>query len=146
MRSRIFDEVVSAPSCVCRNDWAFAMLVLTASVRLMAADSFMPTARPPASSAGLVIFEPLESRLRLFCRFALLALRLFFATVAAAFVLMTIDMLIFLDYHFLRHPCRVVPGEAPGGAIRLYASRKVRRRFGVVAPGVALKLWRLPRR
>jgi hypothetical protein len=41
--------------------------------------------------------EPLESRLRLFCNEALEAARLFAATVAAKFVLMTTDMVIFLD-------------------------------------------------
>jgi len=51
--------------------------------RLAAADNFMETARPPASSAGLTIFEPLESRLRLFWRAEFEADRLFEATVAA---------------------------------------------------------------
>jgi hypothetical protein len=60
-------------------------------------DNFIETARPPASSDGLTIFEPLESRFRLFCKFSFEAARLFAATVAAKFVLMTTDMGIFLD-------------------------------------------------
>jgi hypothetical protein len=41
--------------------------------------------------------EPLERRLRLFCSIWLDAARLFEATVAAKLVLMTTDMVIFLD-------------------------------------------------
>jgi hypothetical protein len=64
----------------------------------MAADSFMETARPPASSEGLVIFEPLESRPRLFCSIALDAARLLEATIAVEFVLITTAMVVsFLD-------------------------------------------------
>ena len=51
--------------------------------RLAAADSFIETARPPASSDGFTILEPLESRLRLFCSMLLAAVRLLEATVAA---------------------------------------------------------------
>jgi hypothetical protein len=43
----------------------------------------MDTAKPPASSAGLTIFDPLESRLRLFCSMEFEAARLLDATVAA---------------------------------------------------------------
>jgi hypothetical protein len=50
---------------------------------LAEADNFIDTARPPASSAGLTIFEPLESRLRLFCRLVVDEARLFEASVAA---------------------------------------------------------------
>jgi hypothetical protein len=59
------------------------MLEAAAPERLAAADSFIDTARPPASSAGFTIFEPLESRLRLFWRAEFEADRLFEATVAA---------------------------------------------------------------
>jgi len=59
------------------------MLVLCAPRIFAAEDSFIETARPPASSDGVTIFEPLESRLRLFCRFTFEAARLFAAAVAA---------------------------------------------------------------
>src|SRR5262249_44793039 len=95
---------------VCRKDVALPMLIATAPWRVAAADNFIETARPPASSAGVTILEPLESRLRLFCNEALEAARLFAATVAAKLVLMTTDMLIFLD---TKRDVRVAVG--PGG-------------------------------
>ena len=58
------------------------MLLLTAPWRLAVALSFIDTARPPASSEGLTIFEPLESRLRLFCSIELEVARLLEAIVA----------------------------------------------------------------
>ena len=94
IRSRTFPAVERAPSCVCRNDWAFAKFVLTASVRLIAADNFIDTASPPASSDGFTIFIPLDRRLRLFCSIALLLLRLFLATVAAEFVFIVTGILL----------------------------------------------------
>jgi hypothetical protein len=51
--------------------------------RRAAADSFIETARPPASSEGFTIFEPLESRLRLRCNMLFDVARLLEATVAA---------------------------------------------------------------
>jgi len=69
------------------------MLVLTASVRLIAADNFMDTASPPASSDGAVIFKPLDKRFKLFCSIVLLLLRLFFAIVAAELVFIVTDIL-----------------------------------------------------
>jgi hypothetical protein len=56
-------------------------------------ESFIPTASPPASSAGLTIFEPLERRFKLFCNMELLAFRLFLAMVAAEFVLIVTAMI-----------------------------------------------------
>src|ERR1043166_2568826 len=97
MRSRTLPATLSTPSCVCRNEIELPRFVETAPWRRAAADSFIATARPPASSAGLTIFEPLESRFRLFCNISFEAARLFAATVAAKFVLMTTDMVIFLD-------------------------------------------------
>ena len=46
------------------------MLLLTAPCRTAAAESFIETASPPASSDGLTILEPLDSRFRLFCKSA----------------------------------------------------------------------------
>ena len=74
-----------------------AMFEVTALSRVAAAESFMDTARPPASSAGLTIFEPLESRLRLVCNLALEAARLLAAMMADIFVSISTDMVIFLD-------------------------------------------------
>ena len=82
MRSKTFPATLSAPSCVCRYDIELPMLLFAAPERLAAAVSFTETARPPASSAGLTIFDPLESRLRLFCSIELEAARLLEATVA----------------------------------------------------------------
>jgi hypothetical protein len=48
----------------------------------------MDTARPPASSEGLVIFEPLERRERLFWSIVLLLLRFAAAREADVLVLM----------------------------------------------------------
>src|SRR5437867_3081475 len=87
-RFRMSPAVFNAPSCVCRNEVALATLVLAASVRLMAADMRIETARPPASSAGLTIFDPLDKRARLFWSITLLLLRLNAALVAAVLVLM----------------------------------------------------------
>src|SRR5882724_3407704 len=97
MRSRILPATFMTPSCVWRKETALPMFEAAAPERLAAADNFIETARPPASSDGLTIFEPLESRFRLFCNISLEAARLFAATVAAKFVLMTTDMVIFLD-------------------------------------------------
>ena len=83
MRSRILPTTLSTPSCVCRKDTALATLLEAAPDRLAAADNFIETARPPASSEGVTIFEPLESRFRLFCRLSFEAARLLEATVAA---------------------------------------------------------------
>src|SRR3954466_11875546 len=97
MRSRTLPVTFSTPSCDCRKDTVLPMLLAAAPERLAAADNFMDTARPPASSDGVTILEPLESRFRLFCKLSLEAARLFAATVAAKLVLMTTDMVIFLD-------------------------------------------------
>ena len=83
MRFSTSAVTLSTPSCVCRYDTALPMLVPTAPWRVAAADNFIATARPPASSAGVTIFEPLESRFRLFCNMLLEAARLSAATVAA---------------------------------------------------------------
>ena len=53
------------------------MLVLTAPWRFAAADSFIETAKPPASSEGLTIFEPLDRRFMLFWSMSFEAARLF---------------------------------------------------------------------
>jgi hypothetical protein len=58
------------------------MFEATAPWRRAAADNFMETAKPPASSDGLTIFDPLESRLMLFCSIEFEAAKLFDATVA----------------------------------------------------------------
>jgi hypothetical protein len=55
---------------------------LSAHPTTPAADNFMETAKPPASSDGLTIFDPLESRLMLFCSIEFEAAKLFDATVA----------------------------------------------------------------
>src|SRR5690606_13247387 len=94
--------------CVCRNETALPTLLLTASVRRIAASIRMDTASPPASSAGLTILEPLDNRARLLLSMVALLFRLFAATVAAVFVLITSPMISVLDFD-LRHPCRVEP-------------------------------------
>src|SRR5690606_2263352 len=71
----------------------------------MAASSLMETARPPASSAGLVILEPLESRARLLLSAVALLFSALAAPVAAVFVLMTNPIISILD-ELSRHPCR----------------------------------------
>src|SRR5258708_15598536 len=93
------------------------MLFSAAPERRAAASSFMDTARPPASSAGDTILEPLESLLRLFWRLALALLRLFAAVIAEKLVLITTDMVIFLD---LNYHVRVATGrlEEPGRSVR----------------------------
>jgi hypothetical protein len=94
IRSRIFPTAFNTPSWVCRNDTVLATLVAVAAERLAAADNFIETARPPASSDGFTIFDPLESRLRLRCRLLLEAARLLEAVVAAELVLITTDMVV----------------------------------------------------
>src|SRR5471030_1893405 len=94
------------------------MLVSTAPSRAEVAASFIETARPPASSAGETILEPLESRLRLFCNISLEAARLFAATVAAKLELMTTDMVIFLDAKRGVRATVVFGGAAPNRAGR----------------------------
>src|SRR5258708_664544 len=59
MRSRILPATFITPSCVCRNEMALPMFEAAAPERLAAADNFIEAARPPASSDGLPIFEPL---------------------------------------------------------------------------------------
>src|SRR5277367_5279097 len=68
------------------------MLDSAAPSRVAAAESFMDTARPPASSAGLTIFDPLDSLLRLVCRFEFDIARLSAAMIAEMLVLITTDM------------------------------------------------------
>ena len=68
---------------------ALAMLVVVASVRVMAACSLVETASPPASSLEEVILDPLESRARLFCSIALLRVRFPADWLADRLVLMT---------------------------------------------------------
>src|ERR1700676_5108063 len=97
------------------------MLDCTAPSRMAAADSFMDTARPPASSDGLTIFEPLESRLRLICNIELEAARLFAAMLAAMFVLITTDMVIFLDAKRGVRAAVGPGGSAPGRAVQGFA-------------------------
>src|SRR5262249_49111309 len=106
IRLRMSPAVFKAPSCTCRNDVASATLVLAASVRLMAASNFIETARPPASSAGETIREPLDKRARLFWSIVLLLFRLYAALIAAAFVLMYMPMFgCYLSWSvWLRHP------------------------------------------
>src|SRR6478736_780656 len=98
MRSRTLPVTFSTPSCDWRKETELPMLLAAAPERLAAADNFIETARPPASSAGLTIFEPLERRFMLFWSMSFEAARLFDATVAAKLVLMTTDMGIFLDF------------------------------------------------
>jgi hypothetical protein len=67
----------------------------------MDAESFIETANPPASSAGELMRDPLESRLRLFWRFTLVLLRLYATAEEALFVLILI-IVVFLYYLYLR--------------------------------------------
>ena len=81
------------------------MFEIAALVRLMEAVSFIETASPPASSAGLVIRFPLDSLVRLSCRFLLFFARLKDARMAAGFVFIVSDMGYILHdvWFFLRH-------------------------------------------
>jgi hypothetical protein len=54
--------------------------------------NFIETARPPASSAGLVMRFPLDNRVKLDCRFLLFSVRLKDARMAAGFVFIVNDM------------------------------------------------------
>jgi hypothetical protein len=58
------------------------MLLFTAPWRLAVAPSFIDTAKPPASSAGLTMREPLDNRFRLFCSRLLELAKLLEAVVA----------------------------------------------------------------
>jgi hypothetical protein len=61
------------------------MFAITDLFRPIAEVSFIETAKPPASSAGEVIFFPLDSLVRLCCKFAVFLLRENEALFAAAF-------------------------------------------------------------
>jgi hypothetical protein len=56
----------------------------------MAADNLIDTAIPPASSTAELIRDPLDSRFRLFCRFAFVLSKLYAAKLDAVFVLILI--------------------------------------------------------
>ena len=71
----------------------FEMFEIAAFVRLIEELSFIDTASPPASSAGLVMRFPLDSLVRLVCRFLLFAVRLKDARMAAGFVFIVSDMM-----------------------------------------------------
>ena len=84
-------------------------------MRLMAADNFIETARPPASSEASEIREPLDKRARLFWRSVWLRLRFSEDRLAEVFVLivMPIIMLIHSDFRVAtravvccKQPCR----------------------------------------
>jgi hypothetical protein len=68
------------------------MFDIAALVRLIDEVNFIETARPPASSAGLVIRFPLDNRVKLDCRFLLFSVRLKDARMAAGFVFIVNDM------------------------------------------------------
>jgi hypothetical protein len=70
----------------------------------MDAESFIETARPPASSADELMRDPLESRLRLRCRFTLVLLRLYAAAEEALFVLMLIIVVFLYLFVFAQLP------------------------------------------
>jgi hypothetical protein len=70
----------------------------------MDAESFIETAKPPASSNEELMREPLESLLRLRCRFTFVLLRLYAAVVAAVFVLMLIILVFLYFYLFVQLP------------------------------------------
>jgi hypothetical protein len=65
-------------------------LAWVASVRRIAADNLIDTANPPASSTDELIRDPLESRLRLRCKLALMLFKLYAAALAAVFELILI--------------------------------------------------------
>jgi hypothetical protein len=68
------------------------MFDIAAFVRLIEEDSFIDTASPPASSAGLVMRLPLDKRVRLFCSCLLFSVRLNAARMAAGFVFIVNDI------------------------------------------------------
>jgi hypothetical protein len=78
------------------------MLLCVASVRRIAADNFIDTARPPASSKDELIRDPLESRAKLLCRFVFVLFKLYAAHEDTIFVL-TVIIPVFL-YFFLQLP------------------------------------------
>jgi hypothetical protein len=75
---------------------ALETLEVVAAVRLSAASKRSDTARPPASSEAEAIFEPLDSRWRLFCKSELLLLKFCEASVAEVFVLIETGITSFL--------------------------------------------------
>jgi hypothetical protein len=70
----------------------------------MDAESFIETARPPASSADELMRDPLESRLRLFWRFTLVLLRLYAAAEEAVLVLILIIVVFLYLFVFTQLP------------------------------------------
>jgi len=98
----VFPEMVLTGYPV--EDLALRASFVDASVRAvhqlaarLAAESFIETAKPPASSDGFVIREPLESLVMLFWSCAFDAARLLAAMMADMFVSISSDMVIFLD-------------------------------------------------
>ena len=83
------------------------MLLCVASVRRIAADNFIDTARPPASSKDELIRDPLESRAKLLCRFVFVLFKLYAAHEDTIFVL-TVIILVFL-YFFCSFRAAVGP-------------------------------------
>jgi hypothetical protein len=77
---------------------------------LIAASNFIDTAKPPASSDELVIFDPLDNRAKLFCNITLLLFKFIAAVLAEMFVLMTtlISAIPFLEFNC---DFRVAPGN-----------------------------------
>jgi hypothetical protein len=75
----------SAPSCTSAKERAFWIFEITDLFLPIADVSFMETANPPASSAGAVIFLPLDNRVRLCWSFALFLVSENEALFAAAF-------------------------------------------------------------
>jgi len=68
-----------------------------ASVRRIAAVSFIDTANPPESSDDELILDPLDNRFRLFCKLAFVCAKLNAADIDAAFVLIVI-IVVFLYF------------------------------------------------
>ena len=94
--SMIFPEDSKIPSCTWRNEIAFPTFASTPLSRLIEPLSFIATASPPASSAGLVIRLPLERRFKLFCRALLFLVSWKLARAAAMLVLIVIDIVLVL--------------------------------------------------
>ena len=75
----------NAPSCTSAKERAFWIFDITDLFLPIADVSFMETANPPASSAGAVIFLPLDNRVKLCWSFALFLVSENEALFAAAF-------------------------------------------------------------
>ena len=90
MRSRISPPIFMTLSCICKNEVPFWVFIRDAAALFKLLSNFIPTANPPASSAGDTIRLPLDKRCKLLVK-RLFARLMFSAEYdAAMFEFMTI--------------------------------------------------------